>query len=153
MNDPRQAITELRLSLPIPSNRLGGNGRGHWGKKYRASENEKRTAWLTVLEALQQSQLEEQNTAGEELAALQSIDAALLLREQSLESLIGKQTTAAREQIEALRAIVTEQRAQLTQAAEATKRLETQLEQLNDTSKKTYNLASLEAEKPLERAL
>lgn len=105
---------------------------------------------LTALEALQQSQVEEQNTAAEELAALQSIDAALLLREQSLESLIDKQTGAAREQIEALRQIVTEQRAQIAQAAEATKRLETQLEKLNDTSTKTYSLAVLEAERPRE---
>lgn len=108
---------------------------------------------LTALEALQQSQLEEQNTAGEELSALQSIDAALLRREQSLESLIVEQTSAAREQIEALRDIVNEQRAQIAQAAEATRRLETQLEELNDTSRRTYNLTALEAENPTERAL
>lgn len=108
---------------------------------------------LAALEDMKTAQTEEQNTAGEELAALLQIDTALAQRSADMQTAIDKQTAAAREQIEALRDIVNEQRAQIVQAAEATKRLETQLEELNDTSKRTYNLTVLEAERPVERAL
>lgn len=108
---------------------------------------------LAALEAMKTAQIEEQNTAGEELAALLQIDAGLALRSAEYQTAIDKQTEAAKEQIQALRDIVAEQRAQIAQAAEATKRLEEQLKKLNETTTSQLTLATLEAERPTERTV
>jgi chromosome segregation ATPase len=103
---------------------------------------------LEALEKLNNSTQVEIDTSAQELQELTNLASAVGLVQVDLASQRTNAEALAREQIDELRTVVEQQKAQIAQQAEIARQLLEQLKKLNETTEQGVNADELEAARP-----